>query len=292
GVAYVTGNTNSTSLPLTANALQTAAQTGMNQAFVALIDPSQIAATAAASLKPSPTTVTFANQFFGGVVGTTSPAGTVSFSYTASGKSQTTPINIEGIQVQDSDATVNAEFALAGSGTTCALGLSLAAGSSCTVSMTFTPRKAGARSGVLTIADNASNAPQKVTLAGKGVLGPLEVSPAAIDFGSLPIDTSNAQTPQLLTFTNPNPGSVKLSKSTLSSKQFQLNSKAPTGTANCNGYVPANSSCQMAVLFEPVTTGKVSATLTLTDVASNSPQIVKLTGVGLPAIPPPTPIPR
>ena len=290
GIAYVTGNTNSTSLPLTPNALQTATPTGMNQAFVALLDPSQVAATAAASLKASPATITFASQFFGGGAGTTSPAQTVSFSYTAAGKNRTTPINLEGIQVQDADATVNSEFALADSGTTCAVGLSLAAGSSCTVSMTFTPRKAGARSGVLTIADNASNGPQKVALAGKGVLGPLEVSPAAIDFGSVPIGARNAPTSQFLTLTNPNPGIVKLTASTLSDPHFRFNPKS--SAPNCNGSVPANSSCQMAVLFKPTTTGKVSATLTLTEVAANSPQIVKLTGVGLPAIPAPTPIPR
>ena len=261
----------------------------MNQAFVALLDPSQVAATAAASLKASPATITFASQFFGGGAGTTSPAQTVSFSYTAAGKNRTTPIDIEGILVQDADATVNSEFALADSGTTCALGLSLAAGSSCMVSMTFTPRKAGARSGVLYARRQRQNQPESGA-GGQGSTGSPRYRLPLLILAACRSARAMRRRPQFLTLTNPNPAIVKLTASTLSDPHFRFNPKS--SAPNCNGSVPANSSCQMAVLFKPTTTGKVSATLTLTEVAANSPQIVKLTGVGLPAIPAPTPIPR
>jgi len=48
----------------------------------------------------------------------------------------------------------------------------LAAGSSCTINVTFTPTQAGARSASLTITDNATGSPQSVSLSGTGILAP------------------------------------------------------------------------------------------------------------------------
>ena len=44
----------------------------------------------------------------------------------------------------------------------------LAAGASCTISITFTPTIAAKRTGTLTITDNARGAPQRVSLSGVG----------------------------------------------------------------------------------------------------------------------------
>ncbi len=44
----------------------------------------------------------------------------------------------------------------------------LAGGASCTVSVTFSPKAAGSRSGILTVTDNAANSPQTVSLSGTG----------------------------------------------------------------------------------------------------------------------------
>src|SRR5437870_6472580 len=51
----------------------------------------------------------------------------------------------------------------------------------------------------------------------------------------------------------------------------------------------ANATCTIDVTFTPTAIGSRSATLTVTDNASNNPQTagVSGTGVGLPAIPPP-----
>jgi hypothetical protein len=48
-------------------------------------------------------------------------------------------------------------------------GTSLAAGASCNIDVTFTPRGTGASTGMLTITDSAGGSPQKVTLSGKGL---------------------------------------------------------------------------------------------------------------------------
>ncbi|MGO4518328.1 choice-of-anchor D domain-containing protein [Terriglobus sp. 2YAB30_2] len=48
-------------------------------------------------------------------------------------------------------------------------GASLAAGTSCTITVLFTPSATGSRTGTLTVTDNAPTTPQTVTLAGTGV---------------------------------------------------------------------------------------------------------------------------
>ena len=45
----------------------------------------------------------------------------------------------------------------------------MAAGASCTISVTFSPISAGSRSGTMTLTDNASNSPQTVALSGTGM---------------------------------------------------------------------------------------------------------------------------
>ena len=45
---------------------------------------------------------------------------------------------------------------------------SLSSNSSCTISVTFAPTKTGTRSGILSVTDNATNSPQKVSLTGTG----------------------------------------------------------------------------------------------------------------------------
>jgi hypothetical protein len=47
-------------------------------------------------------------------------------------------------------------------------GTVLAFGKTCTISITFTPTATGQRTGTLSIVDNASNSPQKITLSGTG----------------------------------------------------------------------------------------------------------------------------
>ena len=57
-------------------------------------------------------------------------------------------------------------------------GASLSAGQNCSISVIFTPTALGARSGAVTIADNASNSPQTIPLSGTGISGSLNLGPA------------------------------------------------------------------------------------------------------------------
>ncbi len=72
--------------------------------------------------------------------------------------------------------------------TTC--GSTLAAGASCTVSVTFSPSATGGRSASVTITDNASGSPHQISLSGSGAAPPpppapaVTVSPSSLSFGS------------------------------------------------------------------------------------------------------------
>ncbi len=77
--------------------------------------------------------------------------------------SGTTPLSISSIALTGTNAV---DFAQTN---TCPSGSStLAAGSSCTINVTFTPGANGTRSASLTLTDNASDSPQSVALSGTG----------------------------------------------------------------------------------------------------------------------------
>jgi FG-GAP-like repeat/Protein of unknown function (DUF1573)/FG-GAP repeat len=91
--------------------------------------------------------LTFPSQW----VGTTSAAQT--FTLTNIGSA---PLTISSI-------AINGDFAQ-----TNACGTSVAAGASCTITVTFTPTAAGTRSAMVTITDNATDSPHTVALSGTG----------------------------------------------------------------------------------------------------------------------------
>ena len=100
-----------------------------------------------ATLSTSPSSLTFPSQ----ALNTTSSAQTVTVNNTGSAAASVSQIAATG-----NFAETN----------TC--GTSIAAGGSCTVSVTFTPTAAGAQTGSLTIASNATNSPSTVSLTGTG----------------------------------------------------------------------------------------------------------------------------
>ncbi|HKV99496.1 MAG TPA: choice-of-anchor D domain-containing protein [Vicinamibacterales bacterium] len=96
----------------------------------------------------SPSSLTFGNQ----ALQTTSAAQTLTLTNSGSAALAITSITASG------------DFAQTNS-----CGSSVAAGGSCTISVTFTPTSASARTGSVTITDNAASSPQTVALTGAGV---------------------------------------------------------------------------------------------------------------------------
>jgi hypothetical protein len=149
-------------------------------------------------------------------------------------------------------------------------GTSVAAGSSCTISVTFKPTTTGTRSASVSITDNAPNSPQTVSLGGTGVLPAVTLSPTSLTFSNQLVGTtSKAQT---VTLTNTGLGILKITKRAMT---------GPFGlTTNCPATVSPGGSCNLSVTFKPTTIGTVTGSISITDNAPSSPQTISLQGTG------------
>ena len=155
-------------------------------------------------------------------------------------------------------------------------GSQLAANSSCTISVVFTPSVTGAESGTLVISDALKA--QSVRLNGSGLQPPLvSVSATALSFGSEQINTSTAARTLTITNKGGSPlGQPGFSLSGVGVASFSV------GTTTCSASLAANASCTVGVIFTPAATGATTATLTVTTTSSGvAPASVTLTGAGL-----------
>jgi sugar lactone lactonase YvrE len=197
----------------------------------------------------APASLAFADQR----VGTTSAEQTVTLTNPAS-----SPLLLSSMNVSSDFAATN----------TC--GASVAAGTSCTISVTFRPSVAGACSGAVTITDSASGSPHTVSLSGTGMAPAAVLSSASLDLGNQRVGTTS--TPQTVTLSNT--GNMPLTITSItSSGDF-------TQTNPCGDSVAAGASCTISVTFTPTVLGDLSGTLTVADDAPGSPHIVTLSGTG------------
>jgi HKD family nuclease len=162
--------------------------------------------------------------------------------------------------------------------TTC--GSSLAAGASCSFSITFKPSTAAALQSIITVTDNAANSPQSVTLNGTGVTAAtpaVTLSQTSVAFASQTAGTTSAATKVTLT----NSGTATLSLSSIA-----LGGTNPadfTESNNCPSTLAAGAYCTLSVAFAPQAATGYAATVFVTDNAGNVPnaqQGVSLSGTG------------
>jgi hypothetical protein len=146
----------------------------------------------------------------------------------------------------------------------------LAANSSCTVNVTFTPTASGTQNGTLTISDNAQGSPQTVTLTGTGLAPVANMSPGSLVFSPQQVGTSSAA--QTVTLTNAGNGVLSIGSVQVTGNYAQTN--------NCPASLASNSNCAIHVTFTPTAAGTRNGTLTITDNALGSPQTANLTGSG------------
>jgi hypothetical protein len=153
-------------------------------------------------------------------------------------------------------------------------GLSVAAGKSCTINVTFTPKAVGAVTQSLRISDADPTSPQSVTLTGTGLAAPhLSLSVKSLSFGLHKVGTTGTKT---LTLTNKGTGPLAISKMTITG----TNSADFTQSNNCGTSLAASKACTVTVAFKPHATGSRSAVLSIfdNDAVSASPQTVTLAG--------------
>ena len=259
--AYITGQTSSTDLPVFSSLPGGGSLNGTSDAFVAKL-------TLIPTLVVSPLSLNFGVQ----PVGVTSAPQTVTLTNNTSSAISFTGVAFSG----GNPAAANTDFASPSN--TC--GASIAAGASCTISVTFKPSApASAETATMDITDGDVNSPQHVSLSGTGsATAPgVVLAPTSLSFGGqLLTTTSPAKT---VTLTN-NGNAALTINSIAASGDFAATS---TGAGACPPTLPAtagSNTCTISVTFAPTAVGARTGTLTVTDNAGGSPHKVPLTGTG------------
>jgi hypothetical protein len=110
---------------------------------------------------------------------------------------------------------------------------------------------------------------------------PVALFPASLDFGNQTVGTSSAT--QTVTLTNLGPGPLTISN-IATSNGFGAPLPNTSGLPACPLLIgqplAANSSFRTLVFFAPTSIGSLAGTLTITDDAPGSPQVVPLAGAG------------
>jgi len=191
----------------------------------------------------SPPSLAFGSQ----VIGSTSTSQTVTVS-----NSGTSALTIGSV-------TAAGDFAQTNNCTT------LAAGTNCAVQATFTPTATGARTGTITLVDDAGS--QVISLTGTGNAPGVSLNPSSLTFGSqVALTTSAAQS---VIVGNAGTSVLTISSVTAAGDFAQTN--------NCAA-VAAGASCTVQVTFTPTATGARNGTITVTDDAGT--QVAALSGTG------------
>jgi hypothetical protein len=151
-------------------------------------------------------------------------------------------------------------------------GSSVAAGASCTITITFRPTKPNTTTASLSVKDNAAGSPQTVALSGTGTY--VTLSPGTLNFGTVTVGKSS--TPQVATFTNTAKFALPIKSLTIGG----TNASDYTETNTCQPSVAASASCDITVTFKPTATGLRTADVSISDGGGGSPQTVALTGTG------------
>jgi len=157
-------------------------------------------------------------------------------------------------------------------------GTSVAAGGSCTITVTFKPTAIGELSAWVSVADNVAGSPQTVSLSGVGKAGPPVVSLSTLGpltFAGTVVGTVDPTT-QAITLKNA--GTATLSKLAISITGANASSFSQSNT--CGTSVAGGAGCKITLTFKPALSGPLTANVSIADNAAGSPQTVSLAGTG------------
>ena len=253
-------NPTSTNSTLTLTASATAA-TGTSSVTVSgtsgtLTSTTTLNLTVSAPPAPAVTLVPTALAWGSVVVGATGPVKTVTLT-----NSGTAVLNISSI-------VTSGDFAQSIVAKSC--GSTVAIGKSCVIKVTFTPTQLGARSGAITITDNAPDSPQTVPLSGTGT-AQATLTPAAATYAARAVGTTSPAK----VFTLSNKQSVALNSIAIATTgDFSVSA------TTCGTSLAAKTKCTISVVFTPTGTGARTGSLSVSDDAQNSPQTSSLSGTG------------
>lgn len=155
----------------------------------------------------------------------------------------------------------------------------LAAGASCTVSVTFTPTSEGGKAAHVEITHSGSTSPVTVVLSGTGVATGAEpaasISPSSLDF--LDVEVGQTATSEINVV---NAGRATLNVTGADVTGTDTDQFTGTPEAACATLAP-NARCTVRVTFTPTSAGTMTAALDITHNAPDAPTTVALTGTGI-----------
>jgi hypothetical protein len=172
--------------------------------------------------------------------------------------------------------------------TTCSTGLSLSAGSKCTISVLFSPFAVGQTSGGIWLDNSTSSPTQLLTFYGRGVdqragTATLNFVPPNADFGEELVGTQSSALVVAL---------ENLGPAALTPSAIILNGPAvydfygSEETCGVGIAIAAGKSCQLSLYFTPAQTGQRLANLVVDAPELSSLAILQVSGVGTTASPP------
>lgn len=139
----------------------------------------------------------------------------------------------------------------------------LAAGDSCTISVTFLHENLGEKSAAVVIDDDALGYPQQVlNLSGTIVNPAVTLSSASLDFGAQPVDVTSAA--QTVTMTNSGAGALTIAGITTTGDFAATN--------NCGSTLAQGEQCAINITFNPQDAGIFFGLVTI---SSNAPRALK-----------------
>jgi len=157
-------------------------------------------------------------------------------------------------------------------------GSTLAAGASCSLTITFAPNSGATYNSPLTITDSDPTTPQTITLAGQGIAAAmLSQSAYLLSYGSVVYGLNSVQA---VTLTNTGTVSASLSTATIGG----TNPSSYSQTNNCGTTLAAGASCVYTITFAPQALGQLQATLTIPDNTVAGASTINTTGNGQTAV--------
>ena len=207
---------------------------------------------AAGQLTESPTTVNF-----GTVTTGTSNTQSVTVTNAGTGGATISQMNVTGAGFSASGLT---------------LPMTLAAGQSTSLTVTYAPQISGTSTGSVALVSNASDSTSTVQLTGNATspAGTLNV-PGTLSFGNVTVGTSATQNVTVTAST----ASVTISQANVTGTGFSVSGLTLPAT------IAAGQSATFQVKFAPTTAGTASGSLSLVSNASNSPSSISLSGSGV-----------
>jgi len=142
-------------------------------------------------------------------------------------------------------------------------------GTSCTITVAFTPQGYGLRAASLTLYDDGPGGSQSIALHGTGTAARALLSSGFLNFGGDSV--GNPTAPQSVVLFNAGNGALSIGGIKLLGGDYTMSS-------GCGSTLAAGASCTISVTFLPQATGARSGVVTISDSAGT--QRITLSGVG------------